>query len=208
MKFIQWQQTWQELSGAATQSPIQLYDELIASYSQPHRYYHNQQHLAECLEKLAELRDLATYPAEIEFALWFHDAIYDPLRHDNERLSADWGRTSALNAGFGRAIADRIYYLVMATQSHAKPEDNDTKILIDVDLAILGANAERYSEYEQQIRREYAHVPDEIFRGKRTEILRKFLVKPAIFNTKVFIERYEQQARSNIKFAMEVLCQI
>jgi predicted metal-dependent HD superfamily phosphohydrolase len=96
----------------------------------------------------------------------------------------------------------------MATQHHERAADTDTKILIDVDLAILGAKPERFNEYEQQIRQEFLFVPEATFRLKRAEILQHFLAQPTIFNTPLFIERYEQQARLNLKQALEDLCLI
>jgi predicted metal-dependent HD superfamily phosphohydrolase len=202
----QWQNAWHMLGTENAKLPIQLYDEVIAKYDEPHRCYHTQQHLAECLDKFTELRHLAINPAEIELALWFHDAVYEPTRHDNELLSAEWAKSSVISAGLDLAIASRVYQLIMATQHHAKPENTDTQVLIDIDLAILGANPERYHEYEQQIRQEYAFVPEPIFKAKRSEILQRFLALPTIFNTPLFIERYEQQARTNINQAVEQLC--
>jgi predicted metal-dependent HD superfamily phosphohydrolase len=203
---VHWQHTWQALGISPANLPAQLYDEIIAKYDEAHRHYHKLQHLAECLEKFAELHHLAANPAEIELALWFHDAVYEPKSHNNEQLSADWARSSVLKAGLDKTIADHIYNLILATQHHAKPEATDTKILIDVDLAILGAAPERYNEYEQQIRQEYSHVPEITFRQKRAEILQHFLAQPTLFNTPLFIERYEQQARLNMKHALEQLC--
>jgi predicted metal-dependent HD superfamily phosphohydrolase len=201
-----WQHTWQALGVLEATIPTQLYNGLIAKYNEAHRHYHTQQHLTECLEKFAELRQFATNSAEIELALWFHDAIYEPLRHDNEQLSAEWAKSSVINAGLDKTVADRIYDLIMATQHREIPADADTKILIDVDLAILGAQPERYNKYEQQIRQEYLFVPEATFRLKRAEILQRFLAQATIFNTPLFIERYEQQARLNLKQALEQLC--
>jgi predicted metal-dependent HD superfamily phosphohydrolase len=195
----QWQNTWQTLGASPL---IRLYNEVIAKYDESHRYYHNKQHLTECLEKFTELRHLSENPAAIELALWFHDAIYDPLRHDNEQLSAAWARSSVIESGHDEAIADRIYDLVLATQHNAKPKTTDAKIIVDVDLSILGAQPERFLEYEQQIRKEYAFVPEATFQLKRGEILHYFLNQPTIFNTLIFIDRYEQQARTNLAQAL------
>lgn len=204
--FSQWQNTWLTLGTEKAKLPVQLYDDVIAKYNEPHRFYHTQQHLAECLDKLSELRQLAINPAEIELALWFHDAVYDPTSHDNELLSAEWAKSSIVAAGLDNAIAERVFDLIMATQHHAKPENTDTQVLIDIDLAILGANPERYYEYEQQIRQEYAFAPEPIFKAKRAEILQRFLAQPSIFTTPLFIERYERQARANINQAVGQLC--
>ena len=69
---------WKEL-GAANPDP-KLHGELAARYGEPHRKYHTLQHLEECFEKLDEVRTLAEHPAEIDLALWFHDAIYNVKR--------------------------------------------------------------------------------------------------------------------------------
>ncbi len=205
---IEWQHAWQSISVHESNVPLELYDDLINQYAEPHRYYHTVQHLEECLAKFAELKHLANYPGEIELALWFHDAVYDPHRNDNEELSADWAKSSILSAGLDSIAADRIYTLIMATQHQTKPQDNDTQIMIDVDLSILGASPQRFQEYENQIRQEYSFVPETIFRTKRAEILERFMSQSTIFHTPIFIKRYEHIARLNLKHALENLCQI
>jgi predicted metal-dependent HD superfamily phosphohydrolase len=188
---------WKQL-GAGNPDP-KLHGELIARYSEPHRSYHTLQHLGECFEKLDELRALAEKPPEIELALWFHDAIYDVKRRDNEKKSADWARASALAAGTPAAACDRVHALVMATRHQAVPQGTDAEILVDVDLSILGAAPGRFDEYERQVREEYGWVPEFLFRRERRKILRDLLARPRIFNTARFRDRYEQQALSNIK---------
>lgn len=187
---------WKEL-GAASPDP-KLRGELIARYSEPHRKYHTLQHLDECFEKLDEIRTLAERPAEIELALWFHDAIYNVKRRDNEKKSADWARTSALAAGAPAETCNRVHALVMATRHKAVPQDRDAELLVDVDLSILGAALERFDEYERQVREEYAWVPDFLFRRERRAILKDFLARPRIYGSAHFHGRYEEQARSNI----------
>jgi predicted metal-dependent HD superfamily phosphohydrolase len=192
-----WQAMWKEL-GAANPGP-RLHEELIARYSEPHRHYHTLQHLGECFEKLEEVRALAEHPAEIELALWFHDAIYDTKRRDNEKKSADWARASASAAGVATDACTRIHALVMATRHKAVPSGRDAEILVDVDLSILGAAPQRFDEYERQVRQEYAWVPDFLYRRERRKILKDFFARPRIFSTRGFRDRYEQQARSNIE---------
>ena len=199
----QWQGMWKEL-GAANPDP-RLHDELIARYSEPHRRYHTLQHLGECFEKLEEVRALAEHPAEIELALWFHDAIYDVKRRDNEKKSADWARASASAAGAAAEACTRIHALVMTTRHKAVPSGCDAEILVDVDLAILGAAPQRFEEYERQVRQEYAWVPDFLYRRERKAILKDFLARPRIFSTSRFRDHYEQQARSNLARSRERL---
>src|SRR6185295_1221583 len=113
---------------------------------------------------------------EVEIALWFHDAVYDVHRHDNERRSADWARDALAGAGVAATAIARVEALVMATR-HATttPGSADEELLVDIDLAILGADAARFAEYAAQIRREYAHVADAEFRAGRSAVLAAFL---------------------------------
>jgi predicted metal-dependent HD superfamily phosphohydrolase len=198
-----WHEMWKQL-GAANPDP-KLHGELIARYSEPHRRYHTVHHLDECFEKLDEIRLLARYPAEVQLALWFHDAIYEVKRHDNEERSADWARTSAAAAGVSSDVCERVHSLIMATRHKAIPRGTDAEVLVDVDLSILGAAPERFDQYERQVREEYAWVPEFIFRRERKAILKEFLARPQIFSTTHFRDRYEQQARSNIARSLQQL---
>jgi len=191
-----WHRTWSRLQAAAP--PESLFDELIARYSEPHRHYHTVQHLDECFAKFGETEAEAAHAGEIELALWFHDAIYDVRRHDNEAKSAEWARSVATHAGITSVAADRIHALVMATVHDATPTDPDQRILVDVDLSILGAPEARFEEYERQVRDEYAWVPEDVFRSRRREILAQFLARPKIFGTRTFFDRYEVRARQNL----------
>ena len=199
----QWRQTWAAL-GATSGNEVLLRD-LIARYSEPHRKYHTMQHLEECFAKLQELRALARKPEEIELALWFHDAIYDTRRKDNEEKSARWARSSVLEAGVAASAGDRVYELVMATRHNAVPAGIDAQILVDVDLSILGVSPAGFDEYERQIREEYAWVPGVLFRRERRRVLEDFLKRQTIFQSRQFIAAYETQARANLRRSIEKL---
>jgi predicted metal-dependent HD superfamily phosphohydrolase len=175
------------------------FDELMFRYSEPHRKYHTVRHLEECFTKLAEVRALALHPAEVEIALWFHDAIYERRATDNEVRSAELAASTARAAGVAGNSAECIHALIMATRHAAVPHDDDAKVVVDVDLAILGEAPARFDQYEDQIRWEYSWVPGFLFRKERKKALREFLARPAIFNTQPFRERYESQARANIR---------
>lgn len=151
-----WLATWQALGTTADEG---LFAKLIASYSEPHRRYHTVRHLEECFEKLDEIRFLAEHPAEVELALWFHDAVYDPRRHDNEARSAEWVK-SVLSAN-DPVAAERVYGLVMATRHYTSghytsAHGTDAKVVADVDLSIVAAEPQRFNEYQAQIREEYS----------------------------------------------------
>jgi predicted metal-dependent HD superfamily phosphohydrolase len=199
----EWTATW---NGLGVEAPgDRLYEDLIARYLAPERHYHSLQHLDECFARLAESRQLAEHAHEIELALWFHDAIYDVRRQDNEERSASWAEEVALRAGLSPQVAGRVRDLILATRHDAIPDSGDARLLVDIDLAILGAPAERFDEYERQVRQEYAWVPDLLFRHKRREILEAFLARPHIFSTDYFQSRYEARARTNLERSIGAL---
>jgi predicted metal-dependent HD superfamily phosphohydrolase len=192
-----WLGLWDRLGGVRPE--FSLYDELLARYSEAHRRYHTIQHLDECLAHLAQLEADAIHPERVEVALWFHDVVYDPKRSDNEAKSADWCRAVVSAAGLDAAIGDAVHALVMATRHDAVPNDQDERVLVDVDLSILGADRPRFDEYEQQVREEYAWVPDIMFRSKRRAILQAILDRPRIFRSNRFFVQYEARARDNLR---------
>jgi predicted metal-dependent HD superfamily phosphohydrolase len=93
----------------------------------------------------------------------------------------------------------------MATCHDAVPNEPDEKVLVDVDLSILGEAPDRFDEYEDQVREEYSWVPAVVFWTKRREILRGFLARASIFNTREFVEAYEARARANLERSIKRL---
>ena len=203
----EWLRSWAALGVPASAELQDLFIEISARYAEPHRFYHTNQHLAECFERWSDLRAQAQHPAEVEVALWFHDAVYDTHSDSNEARSADLAREAALSLGGEAVSAQRIHGLIMATRHAAQPVDPDACLIVDTDLAILGAESARFAEYEQQVRQEYAWVPENVFRERRATILKGFLQRPHIFSTDLFRTRYERQARANITQALEAFGQ-
>jgi predicted metal-dependent HD superfamily phosphohydrolase len=192
-----WQGAWRALRRVASAS---LLARLMHAYSEPHRRYHTLQHLEDCLQKLDEARSLAGRPAEVELALWFHDAIYDVRRDDNEARSAQWAREA-----IGGEAGERVHDLVLATRHSASPSAADAALVVDIDLSILGAPAHAFDDYERQIREEYAWVPAGLFRRRRRAILDGILARPFIFSTLHFRERLEVAARENLARSIAAL---
>jgi predicted metal-dependent HD superfamily phosphohydrolase len=192
-----WSRAWLGLNNLSNDQ--NLFQSICSHYAVPARQYHTLQHLGECLDLFESVMDLATHPAEVEMALWFHDAIYNTASQDNEAQSAQWARAELSKAGVSPEKIDRIQSMIMATCHTALPMTIDECLLVDIDLAILGSPTERFAEYEQQIRTEYNFVPEPIFNQKRQEILQGFLDRSTIYSTKYFQDKLERRARSNIK---------
>ena len=197
-----WLKLWQSV-GASGDEAL-WYERLTRAYAEPQRHYHNQQHIAECVAEFDSARHLAKQAAAVEFALWFHDAVYDPKQGDNEERSAAMARECLEKSGLSK-LAISVSELVMATKSHSTGAAPDAGLIVDVDLSILGQDEQRFAEYEQQIREEYRWVPSLIFKRKRAEILQGFLDRKSIYTTELFADKYEQKARRNLENSIQKL---
>lgn len=181
------------------------FDALSTTYRQPHRHYHTPRHIADCLRHLDTLRDEAVQPHAIELALWFHDAVYNPYRADNEHASADWALRFLRENGACASLQERVQALILATRHDAVATDRDMAILIDIDLSILGTAPDAYEEYRRAVRSEYRWVPDILFRRNRRAVLESFLRRERIFLTDHFHDRREAIARENIEAELQRL---
>jgi predicted metal-dependent HD superfamily phosphohydrolase len=169
----------------------QLREELLRRWGEPHRHYHDRRHLSEVL---AALPDDA--PRAVRLAAWYHDAVYDPTRDDNEEASARLAREQ-LHALVSDKELGEVERLVMLTRTHEPaPDDADGSMLCDADLAILACAPGRYDEYASDVRAEYAHVGDAEFRRGRAAVLRELLAHPRLFGSR---PDWEQPARSNLQ---------
>jgi predicted metal-dependent HD superfamily phosphohydrolase len=195
-----WRTHWATLG--LTADPA-LLERVLAAYAEPARHYHTLQHLDECLDLFEHVAHLAAQPGEAALALWFHDAVYVPLAKDNEARSADWAIEALRAAGAPETVIERIAALIMATAHHEAPAGSDARLVIDIDLAILGSAPARFAEYEQQIRSEYTAVPADLYAEKRREVLAGFLARPVIYATPALHAQLEEQARMNLRCAVQ-----
>lgn len=173
-------------------------DDLLIRYTEPQRYYHNLAHLDALL---------ALLPAQphLELAVWFHDAVYDPTRTDNELQSARLAEQSLQRLGVAPALIQRVVSLILATQHH-RSDDLETALFLDADLAILGAEARTYQAYARAIRLEYAWLPEALFKARRAMVIRQFLSRERIYQTAGFAG-LEQPARNNLQRELEAIVQ-
>ncbi|GGQ39495.1 putative metal-dependent HD superfamily phosphohydrolase [Actinomadura coerulea] len=180
--------------------------ELDQRYGEPHRRYHTRAHLTAVLDLVDELAGHAEDPDAVRIAAWFHDAVYDPERADNEERSARLAARMLADTDLPDAVVARVVRLVELTATHAPEEDDrDGQVLCDADLAVLGAEPERYAAYAAAVREEYAFVPDEFFRAGRAEVLNGLLALPRLFHTPAARERFEERARGNMRTELLLL---
>jgi predicted metal-dependent HD superfamily phosphohydrolase len=150
------------------------------------------------VERLAALVE---DPNAMHLAIWFHDAVYDSRAKDNERRSGELAVDLLGPIGVPAATIERIVSMIWATAHTAEgpPAFRDTQVLLDADLAILGASEERYARYAADIRKEYAWVPEATYCAGRAAVLLKFLAAPRIYHTQIMFEEGDARARVNLR---------
>lgn len=178
------------------------YDNLISAYSEKHRAYHTLEHIEACFRHLDNVAEQAQNSHEIELALWFHDAVYKPFSKTNEEDSAEMAVAFLTQNNAAQDVIARVFNLIMITKEHHTPKTSDCKLMLDIDLSILGSKSSIYAQFEKNVRREYKRVPSFIFNKKRKEILQGFLGRPRIYQTDYFYNQLESQAKTNLVWAI------
>jgi len=191
-----WDDLWRRLQ---LPTPGGVLERLNARYSEGHRAYHNLHHIRECLDESDRHRKLAGQPEAVEMAIWFHDAIYDPKAKNNEEASAALAGTLLRAAGCDAGWVEMVDQLILATKHDIVPADSDSKLIVDIDLSILGRETSRFDRYESAIREEYSWVPADVYGRERSRVLRMFLDRPHLYLTGEFRLKYEVTARVNLQ---------
>ena len=195
---------WRRCLVAGVKSdPKAVWHALAAHYAEPHRRYHNQRHLAHCLEQLDLASGLVERPEEVEMAIWFHDVVNEPGRPDNEALSAALFHDLAgdvMAEGFVSAVSD----LILVTTHEYSPTDLDRQFICDIDFSSFGCPWDCYLRDTTALQAEFPGPDEDYFRGK-SAFLQGLLRRPKIFMTDFFNDRYERRARENIRRLLDLI---
>lgn len=208
---------WNELlDGTARRkdpAATKWYGVLHSAYNEAQRHYHTLDHVAAMLREYERLKHRLDNPKAFLAAIFFHDIVYRTALHEggnsmlpvpagqNETKSARIARMALAEMGFERSFCKNVAGMIKATADHKMPDDydHDLALLLDADMAILGAKPESYKEYTRQIRQEYAAFDDITYhQGRLALFVRPTLAQLPIFKTKDFQSRYEQAARRNV----------
>jgi predicted metal-dependent HD superfamily phosphohydrolase len=173
----------------------------LPAYLAAGRFYHNAEHVRAVLAAL-DSRGVLTGP--LALAAWGHDLVYDPRAGDNEERSAEVFAKWLASQNAPTELRQEIRALILATKHSAPPVSRAEALLVDADLAVLGAPAAEFDVYNLAIRQEYAHVPTPVYRVGRKKVLRSFLARENIYTTPEFAE-LEGRARQNLAGALERL---
>jgi predicted metal-dependent HD superfamily phosphohydrolase len=197
-------EAWVPLAGDTPTSRTE-WAALVAAWSEPHRRYHGLAHLAAVLGLVGELADEAPDPDAVRLAAWYHDAVYDPERTDNEELSAARARAGLRGLVPDERLAE-VERLVLLTAGHdPEPGDGNGAVLSDADLAVLAGPPESYAAYASAVRAEYGHLSDDRFTAGRIAVLEHLLALPALYRTPGAEQRWTGAARANLTAELQLL---
>jgi predicted metal-dependent HD superfamily phosphohydrolase len=189
-----------------------LLDGLLARHREKHRRYHTAVHVAWVVRHVEELAltEQVEHLDEVVAAVFYHDAVYEPTHPANERASARLARRDLATLGWSDERIDRVATMIEATahlavDARVSPSLPDTAVLLDADLAVLGADPAAYAAYVQGVRHEYRHLDDDEWTTRRTAVLRSLLDREAIFHATSGRDRWEQRARANLAAELATL---
>jgi predicted metal-dependent HD superfamily phosphohydrolase len=187
-----------------------LVDAARLNYAQPHRAYHNADHLDELIVLARE--HTPDLDETEQLALLFHDAVYVPgaPRGDNERKSAalmtatvDTLALDHADLAVADSVLERAARIIEAT-THAEDPPAEAARVCDLDLWRLAAPWEAFCRHALGIRREYLHLfaDEAAFWQARNTFYAAMLAKPRLFATDRFFDQFEQPARANLRKAL------
>jgi predicted metal-dependent HD superfamily phosphohydrolase len=184
------------------------FKEISSYYNSVNRYYHNAEHLQFLIKELIDLKPQISDWNLISFAVFYHDVIYDVTENDNEERSAKFAENHLLKLGCPVSLIENVKSAIIATKDHSPSENNDINLLIDSDLSILGTDYKTYKKYSQKIRYEYLIYPSFLYDKGRIQAIRNIADKEFIYKTKLFREKYETNAKENIRQELATLKKI
>jgi predicted metal-dependent HD superfamily phosphohydrolase len=176
------------------------FDFIVEAYGEPQRHYHTLEHIGEMLKITGKLGRGLPHPIELNLAVWYHDVVYDPRSKTNEADSAMAAEEQLSSIGLEPHQRAIVQELILVTKHDVSCPSKlaEADVLLDADLAILGASEQRYARYTADIRKEYAWVPEAEYRKGRKAVLEGFLKRPAIYRTEWLLAEGEERARANI----------
>lgn len=203
------EQHWLELTaalGVGQSDAQQALADLARRYAEESRVYHTLEHAGRVVQHVTRLASHAANLETVQLAAWFHDAIYDPRATDNEERSAVYATGVLQQWEQPQSRIGDVRRLILLTKDHRPASnDGDGQVLVDADLAILGAPPTAYARYAAAIRREYSWVSDSDYASGRVTILERFLERPFIYFTPPMRREREQRARANLNAEIERL---
>jgi predicted metal-dependent HD superfamily phosphohydrolase len=181
-----------------------VFDLLCDKYQEPWRSYHNLNHILDCLNHFDACKKHAQFADAIEFAIWFHDCIYEVGAGDNEARSRDWFLEQT--DGFLRLeLRTVIAKLIMATSLHSTPETSDGRLLADIDLTSFGLPWHEYLQDSMAVQSELMRNKNSGSDAGKIKFLKSLSAKGSIYYSSYYLDHFEDNAKKNVRNHLKLL---
>ena len=148
------------------------------------RFYHNTTHLIQILKDIeSNIWFTELFPFEkkvLLLAAFFHDAIYDPKKKDNEDQSINFFKASWI--GHDEFVYKEVIKLIEVTKHRKRPVNRLAQIFWDADNAGFKGGYTTLLKNEKLIRKEYKFVPVAKYREARLKFIEENI---GLFNSNV-----------------------
>lgn len=183
-----------------------MFDQLVALYSASGRHYHILAHIEFCLDMFDRFRSVAKDPLAVQLAIWFHDAIYDASRTDNELRSAEFFLQFAELIGLPKETRKNVYRMIIATTHKASDRcrTRDGYLVVDIDLSSLALEWEEFDKNTKEILQEGKDANVSDYESKNRKFLHSIRRRVRIYLIKEFRSAFEQKARTNLRRRLRV----
>ncbi len=183
---------------AAADNSADIYRRVLDRYNETNRYYHSLAHIEHCLRMFDQCKPLVTNADALELAIWFHDAILEPCKRDNEARSAEFYRHFA-DQVHDIETRDLVEHLIMATlHDGGSMQDADAIYMVDIDLSSFGLPWPEFLQDSENLRLENSQICDEEYRHKQDYFRNCLLARDRFFQSDFFASRYDTPARENL----------
>lgn len=153
----------------------------------------NIERLIDSVTEFQKIKHLCDDSPTAELALWFSNLEY-PIdsKHDGARLAKLW-----LEPLFEEAYIGRVVRLVSSV--YEKPYDIDSGVLNDARLSFLGAaNEDEFMKLHKLFVKDFGELSTDKY-------FTKLFLRPRIYHTEEFFNKYENNLRENIKGSIDLL---
>jgi len=147
--------------------------ELPLRWREKHRHYHTVDHLISVIQNIESnmyFKELNVYEKHVLLlAAFFHDAIYNPKRKDNEDQSIKLFISSVKSKDV--KMLDTVCDLIECTKHRKRPINKLQRIFWDADNKGFFKGYDIMLKTETFIRQEYSHLSNKEYKKNRIEFL-------------------------------------
>ena len=163
------------------------------SYLEPHRFYHNFEHLHSIVSSIKTL-DLDDSENDLLYiAAAYHDIVYDPKNHPgvNESESVKRFLKDVKGTGYDKdepESIDLICEIIECTAKRTRPLSKLPGLFWEIDNSILNSGFRELLDYEDKIFKEYQYVSYSVYKQGRIKFLEEEIKRTNNINLLYLIE--------------------